>query len=59
MDSSSQGFIILETNYRLYVYTNSPFQIAILNLFVSLKSGFENLIQGVITSDSIRNALSN
>jgi transcription initiation factor TFIIH subunit 4 len=55
----SQGFIILETNYRVYAYTNSPLQIAILNLFVSLKSRFGNLVQGVITRDSVRNALSN
>jgi transcription initiation factor TFIIH subunit 4 len=58
-DPTSQGFIILETNYRLYAYTNSPLQIAILNLFVSLKSRFGNLVQGVITRDSVRNALSN
>ena len=58
-DPSQQGYIILETNYRLYAYTNSPLQIAILNLFVSLKSRFENLVQGVITRDSVRNALSN
>jgi transcription initiation factor TFIIH subunit 4 len=57
--TTSQGFIVLETNYRLYAYTNSPLQIAILNLFVSLKSRFENLVQGVITRDSVRNALSN
>jgi transcription initiation factor TFIIH subunit 4 len=59
IDSTSQGFIILETNYRVYAYTNSPLQIAILNLFVHLKSRFENLVQGVITRDSVRNALSN
>jgi Transcription factor Tfb2 len=58
-DTSSQGYIILETNYRLYAYTNSPLQIAILNLFVSLKSRFENLVQGIITRDSVRNALNN
>ena len=58
-DPLSKGYIILETNYRLYAYTNSPLQIAILNLFVSLKSRFENLVQGVITRDSVRNALSN
>jgi transcription initiation factor TFIIH subunit 4 len=58
-DPSFTGFIILETNYRLYAYTNSPLQIAILNLFVSLKSRFENLVQGIITRDSVRNALSN
>ena len=58
-DPSSQGFIVLETNYRLYAYTNSPLQIAILNLFVSLKTRFENLVQGIITRDSVRNALSN
>jgi transcription initiation factor TFIIH subunit 4 len=57
--ATAQGFIVLETNYRLYAYTNSPLQIAILNLFVAMKSRFENLVQGVITRDSVRNALSN
>ena len=31
--NDEDGFIIIETNYRLYAYTDSPLQISILNLF--------------------------
>jgi len=54
-----KGFIVLETNYRVYAYTGNPLQIAVLNLFVSLKSRFENLVIGVISRDSVRTALDN
>ncbi|KAF8589900.1 transcription factor Tfb2 [Ramaria rubella] len=57
--SSSEGFIILETNYRLYAYTDNPLQTAVLNLFVSLKSRFPNLVVGSITRDSVKKALAN
>ncbi|KAG1218466.1 hypothetical protein G6F35_008292 [Rhizopus arrhizus] len=56
-ENVDQGFIILETNYKLYAYTDSPLQIAVLNLFVQLQSRFRNMVTGVITRDSIRNAL--
>ncbi|KAI0044282.1 transcription factor Tfb2 [Auriscalpium vulgare] len=55
----AQGFIILETNYRLYAYTDNPLQTAVLNLFVSVKSRFPNLVVGSITRDSVRKALAN
>ncbi|KAI8139463.1 RNA polymerase II transcription factor B subunit 2 [Fennellomyces sp. T-0311] len=56
-EDSEQGFVILETNYRIYAYTESPLQIAVLNLFVQLQSRFRNMVAGVITRDSVRNAL--
>ncbi|KAJ2808903.1 RNA polymerase II transcription factor B 52 kDa subunit [Coemansia guatemalensis] len=56
--SSSQGYIILETNCRIYAYTDSPLQIAILGLFVHLVSRFSNLVTGALTRDSVRQALS-
>lgn len=55
----SSGTIILETNFKLYSYTNSPLEIAILNLFVNLKTRFSNLVCGQITRESIRSALLN
>ncbi|KAJ2016806.1 RNA polymerase II transcription factor B 52 kDa subunit [Coemansia sp. S16] len=55
---SDQGFIILETNCRMYAYTNSALQIAILNLFVHLVNRFPNFITGALTRDSVRRALS-
>ncbi|KAJ2824776.1 RNA polymerase II transcription factor B 52 kDa subunit, partial [Coemansia sp. 'formosensis'] len=55
---SDQGFIILETNCRVYAYTQSALQIAILNLFVHLVNRFPNFITGALTRDSVRRALS-
>ncbi|CDO74939.1 hypothetical protein BN946_scf184945.g11 [Trametes cinnabarina] len=55
----TQGFIVLETNYRLYAYTENPLQIAVLNLFVTLKSRFPNLVIGTITRESVKKALAN
>lgn len=53
------GAVIIETNFKLYSYANSPLQIAILSLFVQLKSRFNNMVLGQITRDSIRRALRN
>ncbi|KAJ2782415.1 RNA polymerase II transcription factor B 52 kDa subunit [Coemansia javaensis] len=55
--SSDRGYIILETNCRVYAYTDSPLQIAILNLFMDMASRFANLITGMITRTSVRRAL--
>lgn len=59
VEGSLLGQIILETNFSIYAYTNSPLEIAILNLFVTMKTRFANMVIGVITRESIRNALSN
>lgn len=53
------GFVILETNYRLYAYTSSPLQIAVLDLFTDLTSRFPNLCTGQLSRNSIRKALEN
>ncbi|KAJ7056776.1 transcription factor Tfb2-domain-containing protein [Mycena amicta] len=52
-----EGFIVLETNYRVYAYTDNPLQTAVLNLFVSLKYRFPNLVVGSITRESVKKAL--
>ncbi|KZV82245.1 transcription factor Tfb2 [Exidia glandulosa HHB12029] len=57
--TNASGFIILETNYRLYAYTDNPLQIAVLNLFVTFKSRFPNLVVGMVTRDSVKKALAN
>ncbi|CAI5755802.1 unnamed protein product [Candida verbasci] len=54
-----QESIIIETNFKVYAYTNSPLEIAILNLFVHLRTRFANMVCGQITRESIRNALYN
>ncbi|KAK7208515.1 RNA polymerase II transcription factor B subunit 2 [Myxozyma melibiosi] len=53
------GFVILETNFKVYAFTDSPLQIAVLNLFVHLKSRFANMVTGQITRESVRKALVN
>jgi len=53
----SKGFIIIETNYRLYAYTNSLLQIAVLSLFTNLTTRFPNLVSGKLTRASITRAV--
>jgi len=51
------GFIIVETNYRLYAYTDSELKISLLSLFAKLIYRLPNLVVGIITRASIRYAL--
>ena len=53
------GFIVIETNYRVYAYTNSPLSIAILDLFCKLGSRFPNLVTAKLTRASIQRAIAN
>ncbi|KAJ8122575.1 hypothetical protein ONZ43_g1265 [Nemania bipapillata] len=55
--SQDKSAIILETNFRVYAYVNSPLQIAIVALFVDLKYRFKGLVSGVLTRASIRRAV--
>ncbi|KAK0616486.1 transcription factor Tfb2-domain-containing protein [Immersiella caudata] len=56
--SNSKGSIVIETNYRLYAYTSSPLQIAVLALFATLHMRFPGMVSGRLTRDSIRRAIS-
>ncbi|OQR66492.1 general transcription factor IIH subunit 4-like [Tropilaelaps mercedesae] len=51
-----QGYIIVETNYRVYAYTDSPLQVALLSLFCDLLYRFPNLVVAVLTRESVRQA---
>lgn len=55
--NSQQGYLIVETNYRVYAYTDSPLQIALLSLFVDLKYRFPKFCLGLLTRESVRRAL--
>ncbi|OQO10826.1 hypothetical protein B0A48_04127 [Cryoendolithus antarcticus] len=55
--SSDKGYIILETNYRLYAYTSSPLLISILSLFAKLKTRYPNLTTAKLTQSSIKSAI--
>ncbi|EFA07302.1 general transcription factor IIH subunit 4 [Tribolium castaneum] len=56
-EDTPKGYIIVETNYRVYAYTDSNLQVALIGLFTELMYRFPNLVVGVITRDSIRQAL--
>ncbi|KAJ3565770.1 hypothetical protein NPX13_g7374 [Xylaria arbuscula] len=55
--TQEKSAIILETNFRVYAYVDSPLQIAVLALFVDLKYRFKGLVSGVLTRASIRRAV--
>lgn len=44
---------------RLTISTDNPLQTAVLNLFVTFKTRFSNLIVGTITRESVKKALAN
>ena len=54
----NRGFIVIETNYRIYAYTSSSLQIAILQLFARLITRYPNMVAGKVTRESIRRAVS-
>lgn len=56
-NTNDKGYIIVETNYRLYAYTSSILQIAVLNLFVRLNTRFPNLVSGKLTKESVQGAI--
>ncbi|KAI1003744.1 General transcription and DNA repair factor IIH subunit [Podosphaera aphanis] len=56
--NGAKGFIIIETNYRIYAYTNSPLQIAVLALFTRFSTRYPNMVAGKITRESVANAIS-
>jgi len=55
--SGSPFQIIVETNFRLYAYAASSFQVALLSLFTRILYRMPGVAIGVITRDSVRRAL--
>ncbi|XP_026739153.1 general transcription factor IIH subunit 4 [Trichoplusia ni] len=54
---AARGYILVETNYRVYAYTQTSLQVALLGLFTELLYRFPNLVVGVLTRESLRAAL--
>ncbi|PAA93632.1 hypothetical protein BOX15_Mlig004530g2, partial [Macrostomum lignano] len=52
------GYLIVETNFRVYAFTNSPLQVALVALFTQPLYRFPNLFCGHITRQSVADALS-
>ena len=49
-------FIIVESNFKVYAYTDSLLYRAILCLFMREDYRFQNLIVGMLTRDSLKEA---
>lgn len=60
-DSSSrkEGFVVVETNFRIYAYSTSKLHCEILRLFSRIEYQLPNLIVGAITKESLYNAFDN
>ncbi|XP_068123436.1 general transcription factor IIH subunit 4 isoform X1 [Hyperolius riggenbachi] len=59
LDIHKQGFILVETNYRLYAYTDSELQIALIALFSEMLYRFPNLVVAQVTRESVQQAIGN
>ncbi|XP_049606446.1 general transcription factor IIH subunit 4 [Syngnathus scovelli] len=53
------GFIVVETNYRIYAYTNSELQISLVALFSEMLYRFPNVAVAQITRESVQQAIAN
>ncbi|XP_074827402.1 general transcription factor IIH subunit 4 isoform X2 [Natator depressus] len=58
-DTHNQGFIVVETNYRVYAYTDSELQIALIALFSEMQYRFPNLVVAHVTRESVQQAIAN
>lgn len=50
---------VVETNFRVYAYTTSEFQMNLLGLFSELRYRLPNLVVSHLTRDAVREALKN
>ncbi|XP_023665634.1 general transcription factor IIH subunit 4 [Paramormyrops kingsleyae] len=57
--TGDSGFIVVETNYRIYAYTNSELQIALVALFSEMLYRFPNVVVAHITRESVQQAIAN
>ncbi|KAL6651633.1 hypothetical protein ACP70R_010558 [Stipagrostis hirtigluma subsp. patula] len=57
--SSKEGFVVVETNFRMYAYSTSKLHCEILRLFSRIEYQLPNLIAGAITKESIYGAFEN
>uniref|UniRef100_A0AAQ5YKY8 General transcription factor IIH subunit 4 n=1 Tax=Amphiprion ocellaris TaxID=80972 RepID=A0AAQ5YKY8_AMPOC len=57
--TTKAGFIVVETNYRIYAYTNSELQIALVALFSEMLYRFPNVVVAQLTRESVQQAIAN
>ncbi|KAI7745128.1 hypothetical protein M8C21_022039 [Ambrosia artemisiifolia] len=57
--SRKQGYVVVETNFRLYAYSTSKLHCEILRLFARIEYQLPNLIVGSITKENLYQAFQN
>ncbi|XP_066921329.1 general transcription factor IIH subunit 4-like [Clytia hemisphaerica] len=55
--SQGQSYLVVETNYRVYAYTESALQVSLLSLFTDIKSRFPDFTVGTLSRESVQQAL--
>ncbi|KXJ19425.1 general transcription factor IIH subunit 4 [Exaiptasia diaphana] len=58
LNQGEEGYIVVETNYRVYAYTDSSLQVALIGLFCEILCRFPNLCVASLTRESCHQALS-
>ena len=54
-----EGYLVVETNFRIYAYTSNELDIALVALFAEPLHRFENFLVSHITRESVQMALQN
>jgi len=54
---SQRGFLVLETNFRLYSYTDSPLWVQVISEFAELLYQLPNLVVAQVTRESVLRAV--
>lgn len=57
--SRKEGYVVVETNFRLYAYSTSKLHCEILRLFARIEYQLPNLIVGAITKENLYKAFQN
>ncbi|KAI4290832.1 transcription initiation factor TFIIH subunit 4 [Pancytospora philotis] len=56
--TATKKYIVLETNYRIYAYTNKPYEMSILSLFSRIIYVLPNLVKSQLDEESMCHAFS-
>uniref|UniRef100_A0A7E5A198 General transcription factor IIH subunit 4 n=1 Tax=Panagrellus redivivus TaxID=6233 RepID=A0A7E5A198_PANRE len=54
--AKADGFLVSESNYRVYAYTNDHLQLSILNTFTEADGAFADMVMTILTRGSVRRA---
>ena len=49
----TEKFLIVETNFKVYAYTNSKLYLAILKLFLRVEYAFPNLVVATLNRSNL------